>query len=75
MWLINASTLRLEFFVDETVKSYAILSHTWEQDEVTFRDMQHRHVDSKKGYRKITDTCIQAQKDGLSYVWVDTWYA
>lgn len=74
MWLINVSTRQLEFFVDETVKPYAILSHTWADEEVTFRDMQHGDARGKSGYHKIKDSCLQAQKDGLDYVWVDTWY-
>ena len=74
MWLINVSTRQLEFFVDETSKPYAILSHTWGEEEVTFRDIQHGHPEAKKGYVKIKDTCTQAQKDGIDYVWIDTWY-
>jgi hypothetical protein len=36
MWLINTSTLELEFFVNPEKASYAILSHTWGVEEVVF---------------------------------------
>lgn len=38
MRLINALTLKLELFSSE-VPAYAILSHTWDVDEVSYQDM------------------------------------
>lgn len=73
MRLINAHTLELEEFWDETVKEYATLSHRLEVGEVSFQDMQSKEVRSKKrGFAKIRKTCEQAVKDNLDYVWVDT---
>ena len=40
MRLINARTFELEAFSGNTIPHHAILSHTWETDEVSFRDMQ-----------------------------------
>lgn len=40
MRLINVNSLELEDVWDEKVKKYAILSHRWENEEVTFQDMQ-----------------------------------
>lgn len=75
MWLINCRTQILEEFNDEKAfaTGYAILSHTWGKDEVSFQDIR----DSAKagtlgGYRKIRFTCQQALQDGLDYAWVDT---
>jgi hypothetical protein len=54
---------------------YAILSHTWEDSEVTFHDFTYpdRAVTStKKGFAKIQHTCQQAQHTGIAYAWVDT---
>ena len=48
---------------------YAILSHTWGPDELTFKNME------QKGYvpsKKIDGCCKQALKDELNFVWVDT---
>jgi hypothetical protein len=40
MRLINAQTLTLGLFWDPVVEPYAILSHTWTDEEVSFQDMQ-----------------------------------
>ena len=76
MWLINTATLKLEFFVDlynARPRRYAILSHTWEDEEVSFQEFQHLDSASrKKGFKKIEMTCRLALRHGLSYAWVDT---
>jgi hypothetical protein len=36
MWLINTHTMKLEEFMGVTPPTYAILSHTWEDEEVPF---------------------------------------
>ena len=74
MWLLNAETIRLEHFMDDRTMygKYAILSHTWEEEEVSF-DMIHLDAaKTMKGYHKIAATCRQALTDGLSYAWIDT---
>ena len=73
MRLINVRTYAFEEFYDGSIPSYAILSHTWETDEVLFKDMEDlERAKTKRGFRKIEFTCAQAHKDYLSYVWVDT---
>lgn len=74
MWLLNASTRQHEYSVDETRKygRYAILSHTWDDEEVTFQDIQSGHAPLKKGYSKIENACRRALEDKLEYCWVDT---
>ena len=73
MRLVNTFSLKLEDVWDENEKDYAILSHRWEDEEVTFRDMQDLTVAStKKGFVKIRKSCEHAQNDGYKYVWVDT---
>ncbi|CAK7224042.1 hypothetical protein SBRCBS47491_005414 [Sporothrix bragantina] len=58
------------------VPRYAILSHTWEEDEVTFQDMARAEEDEavrqKKGYKKIEKSCELARGEGLEYIWIDT---
>ncbi|KIN93618.1 hypothetical protein M404DRAFT_35924 [Pisolithus tinctorius Marx 270] len=67
-------------------KGYAILSHCWGvaengEKEVSFQEMEQlmimneekrNEIRRRTGYKKIIDTCKQAQKDGLEWVWVDT---
>jgi len=54
------------------VPPYAILSHTWGDEEVVFRDLVEGGGKEKKGYRKIQFCGDQAARDGLQYFWVDT---
>lgn len=73
MRLINAHSLRLEEFWDQRVEKYAILSHRWEDGEVSFQDMQKPAMASTmKGFAKIQKSCERAVIDGCQYVWVDT---
>lgn len=39
MWLLGTTDLTLHFFMDD-VPAYAILSHTWGREEVSFQDIQ-----------------------------------
>jgi ankyrin repeat protein len=59
------------------IPPYAILSHTWGEDEeeITFRDFTNDCGKSKsatRGFRKIQFCGEQAARDGLKYFWVDT---
>jgi hypothetical protein len=72
MRLINVRTTQLEEFHSGKAPKYAILSHRWEADEVTFQDMSQPKTFGKKGYAKIQSACWQARIKGLNYLWVDT---
>jgi hypothetical protein len=62
------------FFADKIPQKYAILSHTWEAEEVTFEDLHNDTGTKKAGYNKIRFYREQARRDGLQYFWVDTCY-
>jgi hypothetical protein len=62
----------ITFSADKMPQKYAILSHTWEAEEVTFEDLQNRTATKKAGYNKIRFCGEQARRDGLQYFWVDT---
>jgi hypothetical protein len=64
--------LGLISFKEASIPPYAILSHTWEDGEVTFAEMQNNDGKDKQGYKKIHSCGQQAQQDGLQYFWVDT---
>ncbi|KAK2770905.1 HET domain-containing protein [Colletotrichum kahawae] len=75
MWLINTDTLTLEEVTDPFSYSYAILSHTWDSDEITFQNIwssERRGVERKIGYSKLAKTCEIARQRGLQYAWVDS---
>ncbi|CAG7566168.1 unnamed protein product [Fusarium equiseti] len=73
MWLINTKTLVLEEFLSQA-PSYAILSHTWGKEEVTFVDWYYNLPQARKklGFSKIQKSCEQALKEGHDYLWCDT---
>ncbi|KAF5009603.1 hypothetical protein FDECE_4208 [Fusarium decemcellulare] len=73
MWLINTQTLSLEYFVNHETVQYIILSHTWEDEEVTFQEFHDLSTAStRKGFAKIKETCRLARSQDYSYAWVDT---
>ncbi|KAJ4317431.1 hypothetical protein N0V84_007337 [Fusarium piperis] len=72
MRLLEVNSRTLEDFTDETLVSYAILSHRWEDDEVSFQDLTHGTAPQRKGYQKIDNLCLLAKREGFSYVWIDT---
>ncbi|RKK38501.1 hypothetical protein BFJ66_g12442 [Fusarium oxysporum f. sp. cepae] len=65
MRLVNTQTIQLEFLNDDDVPDYAILSHTWEQEEVLFHDMGRDTAKSKKGYAKLESCCRVARENGF----------
>ncbi|KAF1940387.1 HET domain-containing protein, partial [Clathrospora elynae] len=65
-------SLTKDLIGDDEIFPYAILSHTWEAQEVTFDDMMKHSGESKMGYNKIRFCAQQAERDGLHHFWVDT---
>ena len=59
--------------LDENVEEFAILSHRWEEGEVTFQNMHNPAMVSKMyGFAKTKRSCEHAVDGGYKYVWVDT---
>ncbi|KAM7195031.1 Heterokaryon incompatibility protein (HET) domain containing protein [Rhypophila sp. PSN 637] len=54
------------------IPPYAILSHTWGEEEVLFEDLADGTAKNKSGYAKIQFCGAQAERDGLRFFWVDT---
>lgn len=73
MRLIDTWTFALEEFDEDAIANYAILSHTWEEEEVTFADMKLLDfAREKKGFTKIARAAELAVDEGLRWVWIDT---
>ena len=72
MRLVHSRTLSLHEFADSEIPKYAILSHRWGRDEVSFQDMQNGKAQGRAGYSKIQGCGAQAAADGCDYFWVDT---
>ena len=72
MRLLNTTTLKLHEFIGDSIPEYAILSHRWENEEVSFQDLQAGLAPQMAGYSKIKDCCDQAVRDGWEYAWIDS---
>jgi len=72
MRLLNTKTYKLTHFVGE-LPEYAILSHRWEAEEVTFEDMKlGDNAKKKRGYTKLKNGARLAKDQGYQYIWIDT---
>lgn len=74
MRLLDVETLRLVDFPDkQALPPYAILSHVWGIEEVTFRDIQDLpRARTMQGFRKIEGCCAVALANGYLFAWIDT---
>ncbi|KIW02555.1 uncharacterized protein PV09_06010 [Verruconis gallopava] len=72
MRLLDSTTLRPEVFLGSNIPKYAILSHTWENEEVSYQDLSTLTFQTKKGWQKIRKTCELARQVNIDWVWVDT---
>ena len=77
MRLINVETEQFEWHVNAEDVEYAILSHTWGPEEVSFQDyvtndFRTANGTFKKGYHKIRNTLKRAKTDKISFIWIDT---
>ena len=79
MRLLNVSSvdaedrkLQLAEFVGRDIPEYAILSHTWGDDEVLLADIANGTARIRKAFQKVKFAADQAQHDGYDYIWIDT---
>ena len=74
MWLLDTDTLELKEFVDSGTPPYAILSHTWGEEEISFFEMQSAReiAQVKAGFTKVVNFCGVAKARGYHYAWADT---
>ena len=63
MRLLNTNTLDFREFFDTKIPDYAILSHRWEEDEVSYADFVEKRNQDGAGYRKIVKFCKKARKN------------
>lgn len=71
IWLLNATTRKLELFQEKQKPNYAILSHTWQSGDMSFDDLNNVPI-TTNGYRKVDMCCRLALAKGIEYVWIDT---
>jgi hypothetical protein len=73
MRLLNVQSMKLVNFTG-AVPKYAILSHTWTNDELTLQEMLGLTAEIKKksGYDKIVQCSRICCERKMTYVWIDT---
>lgn len=72
MRLLDTETYTLAEF-QSNIPPYAILSHMWQREEVTFRDIADLDKAKKmQGFAKIVGACKTAVEDDFKYIWIDT---
>ncbi|KAK7446261.1 hypothetical protein VKT23_014466 [Stygiomarasmius scandens] len=74
MRLLNTETYRVEEFYTRTdIPPYAILSHTWQKEEVTFQDIRNLEVaKTSAGWLKVERACLYARERTFEWIWIDT---
>ncbi|KAF9064167.1 heterokaryon incompatibility protein-domain-containing protein [Rhodocollybia butyracea] len=61
------------FANEQKIPKYAILSHVWGDEEVTFQDMQDLSKrKGMKGWSKVVGACELARREDWKYIWIDT---
>lgn len=71
MRLINCATLKFEEFIGKNIPPYAILSHTWETYEISYKEyneLGNPRLKPGPQAEKIVKTCDIASQEGFSYV-------
>ena len=71
MRLLHTARIELREFSPREVPAYAILSHTWGEDEVTLQNLKTIEAAKLQGYEKVSKACFIAAKDGFDYIWID----
>ncbi|ETS78361.1 hypothetical protein PFICI_10423 [Pestalotiopsis fici W106-1] len=82
MRLLHSASLELHNFNDNEIPPYAILSHCWGRDEISYQDMQMYQLETsspcgessirrKLGFQKIESSAKLAFEQGFDYIWID----
>ena len=76
MRLLHTTRLEFEEFFDQQIPPYAILSHRWGADEVSYQDFLAGRKRDGTGDKKILACCKHAVRDRscgpVNWVWIDT---
>ncbi|KAL9632662.1 MAG: hypothetical protein Q9204_003704 [Flavoplaca sp. TL-2023a] len=72
MRLIDTWTYEIREISPGDKPTYAILSHTWGDDEYVFSDRHDLHRRQSAGFKKISSCCALAAGQGYEHLWVDT---
>ena len=72
MRLLNTRTHEFKEFFEANIPRYAILSHTWTDSEVSYKEFRKGPNQESVSYRKIINACDLARDRNLDWIWIDT---
>ncbi|KAF2733667.1 HET-domain-containing protein [Polyplosphaeria fusca] len=74
MRFLHTRELTFHEFHGNKIPEYAILSHTWGDEEVTHQEMMNLNnvVRAKSGFAKISQFLVEARDRYYNYAWIDT---
>ncbi|KAK3675279.1 hypothetical protein LTR78_004789 [Recurvomyces mirabilis] len=72
MRLLHTSSLVFQEFFDEHTPSYAILSHRWGEQEVSYADFLAGRKQDHAGHIKVLNACRIASSNRHDWMWIDT---
>jgi hypothetical protein len=72
MRLLNTETVKLHDSFGRAPPDYAILSHRWGEDEVSYKDVLKGRNLEAAGWTKVKQCCSFVHKQGFQWVWIDT---
>ena len=72
MRLLNTNHLCFREFLEYEVPEYAILSHRWIGEEVSFHEFNDPDVQQSGRFSKILNCRSLARSQGYQWVWIDT---
>lgn len=72
MRLLHTTTLAFhDFFADDT-PPYAILSHRWGEEEISYQHYLDQAHAGSLGHQKVIEACKLAASRNRDYIWIDT---
>lgn len=72
MRLIDTKDLSVCEFQGSQIPDYAILSHRWEDEEITLKELLEGGHPEKKGWAKLRSFQHFAFERGHQHIWLDT---
>ena len=72
MRLINTESLKFKEFFDDKIPKYAISSHRWIEEEISYKIYKRSKQKNGSSFDKILGLCDLAKQRSLEWVWIDT---
>ena len=71
MRLLHTRDLTFQEFFEEWRPPYAILSHRWTDQEVSYKQYLEKSFSEGPGIEKVRNACAEARRRSLDWLWVD----